>query len=150
MINPHHISRRSGDYSLLDFLRLLTNLTALLRLDTVHRILRGGSPALDADGEEGDGRDGEEGQGEEPPVDGSALGEAHQPLASDVPGERCGEDEGDEDEQNIAAAEHQQDSFLGGAEYLADANFLAAVLSLEERQTEDTDEGDDEANDAEE
>ena len=49
----------------------------LFRLDTVHRVLRGGAPALDADGGEGDGRDGEEGEGEEPPVDGRALGEAH-------------------------------------------------------------------------
>ena len=105
---------------------------------------------MDADGGERDGGDGQEGEGEEPPVDGSALGEAHQPLASDVPGERCGEDEGKEDEQDIAAAEHQQDSLLGGAEDLADANLLAAVLRLEERQAEDTDEGDDEANDAEE
>ena len=77
---------------------LLTILTALFRLNTIHRVLGGGAPALVADGEERDGRDGEEGEGEEPPVDGRALGEAHQPLAADVPGERCGKDEGDEDE----------------------------------------------------
>ena len=103
-----------------------------------------------ADGGEGDGRDGGEGEGEEPPVDGGALGKALEPFVAEVPGEGSGDGESDEDKSDVAATEQQQDGFLGGAEDLADADFLAAVLGLEEREAEDTDESDDEADDREE
>ena len=72
---------------------------SLFCLDAIHRILRGSTPALDADGGEGDGRDRREGYGEEPPVDGGALGKAHKPLMPDVPGNRRGKDEAAEEEK---------------------------------------------------
>ena len=122
----------------------------LLRLNTIHRILRGSPPALDTDGGEGDGRDSGEGEGKEPPVDGCALGEALQPLLAEVPGDGGGEEETEEEQDGIMAGKEQEDGFLGGAEDLADADLLAAVLSLEEREAKDTDEGDDEADDREE
>ena len=58
-----------------------------------------------ADGGEGDNRDGCEGEGEEPPVDGGALGKALEPLVAEIPGDGSGEEESDEDKSDVAATE---------------------------------------------
>ena len=77
--------------------------TGSLCLDAIHRILCGSPPALDTDGDEGDGRDRSEGEREEPPVDGCALGERLEPLMPDVPGDGGGQDEAAYYEGYVAA-----------------------------------------------
>ena len=64
----------------------------LLRLDVIDRILGGGAPALDDDGEQGDDEAGKPGNSEYPGAERDAIGEVGEPVAHDIIGDRYGDD----------------------------------------------------------
>jgi len=57
----------------------------LLRLYVINRILGGGAPALDDDGEQGDDEAGKPGNSEYPWAERDAIGEVREPVAHDIP-----------------------------------------------------------------
>ena len=98
----------------------------------------------------GDGGYEEEGCEENPGTDGCAFGEAFQPMLSYPPAEGGCYDEASYQYIKVPAVEHPEDFARGASEYLADADFLAAVFALEHGQAEYADDADDNGKQGEE
>lgn len=77
---------------------LTSGLAALLRPQAVDGVGEGGADGLEDGGGEGDKKDESGGNGEEPGVDGGAVGEVLEPLAHGEPGEGRGDEDGKSDE----------------------------------------------------
>lgn len=72
-------------------------LLVLLGSEAVDGVGHGGFHGVEAYGEEGDQDGGGGAEGEDPPGDGRAIGEVLEPAVHREPGERRGDQQGDED-----------------------------------------------------
>ena len=120
-----------------------TPLQVLFCFNRVRGIFVGVLPALYGDRNHGDGGDEKEGGEEYPGTDGSAFGEAFQPMLSYPPAEGGCYDEASYQYIKVSAVEHPEYFARGASEYLADAYLFAAVFAFEHGQAEYADDADD-------
>lgn len=114
-----------------------------------YRVSEGRADGLNTYRQQGNGEGGGAGHGEYPPADLRAIGKRSEPLVHGPPRGGEGDKRGDADKDREVLAEQADDAGDRGAEYLADADLLGALLSRIGNEAEKPNAGNEDGEDGE-
>ena len=114
----------------------------LLFSDRIGRVVRCGFVAAERDDRNDDAQHDDQCRDEYPCVQRGFVGKLLEPFTHEVVGDRNGDDEASQHDEDVGFVEHPEDFADGCTEHFPDGDLFAAVPHFEMDDPEDTDDGD--------